>query len=93
MKSLHLKNKSLNISTSSTTIVGINPRRRYILIQNRSLTESIYITFGGDDATVSLGVMLPPTASYESTLELKSEIKGITEANDADIIVVSDQLD
>ena len=90
MKSLYLKNRILNITQSSTLMVNLNPRRRYILIQNKSPTEPIYITFGDDDATVELGIILPPNASYESTLELRSAVRGITESNDADIVIVSD---
>lgn len=92
MKTIDPRNHRIELTnTESRTIVGYAPKRRYLIIQNRSTTDNLYIQFG-EDATVDTGLLVSPLGSYETTLECMCAIHGITLDGDIHAIVITDQI-
>jgi len=67
---------TMNMGTTSGTVLAANPNRRYALFQNDSDT-AMYITFG-TPAVVSKGIRLNATGgSYEMTREKGNLYTGV----------------
>lgn len=52
------------IGVTSEIIVPANPRRAYVLVQNKSATDDMFINFG-QKATTFNGVIIIPRGNYE----------------------------
>lgn len=56
---------SHTISTTSSTLRSSNPNRRYLLIQNRSSTETLYVNLEGNTASTTSGLQIDPGGMLE----------------------------
>jgi hypothetical protein len=61
---------SFTTGTATTTAgakLAANSDRSYLLIQNKSATETIYARTDGTDATAANGIKIGPGGAYERT--------------------------
>lgn len=58
-------NAAATVTNASASLIAANAARKYLLIQNKDVSGSIYINFGAA-ATVANGVKIAPGGSYES---------------------------
>ena len=60
---------AVTVTNASGVILAANANRKYLLVQNRSLTGTVYINLNGATATTGTGgngIELLPKSSYES---------------------------
>lgn len=55
------------VTNASAQLLAANSFRRYLLIQNKDSTGSVYLIFGAGPATTANGVRIAPGGSYELT--------------------------
>jgi hypothetical protein len=72
----------------SSEVLPANPRLKYLLIQNRSTTQPLYVMYGAA-ATVTEGILIPAGGSYESNAEIISSVNFICDLTfTADYVVM-----
>lgn len=78
------------VTTTSGSIIGSKQDRRYLLIQNKSATGTIWLNFAGGLATTSNGVRIGPGESIEISGYVPiSDIWAIGDiASNPDVVVV-----
>jgi hypothetical protein len=78
------------VTNASAQLVAANTQRRYLLIQNKSQTGTIYVNLAGAAATVANGVLIGPGESLE--LEGYTPTNAVFAigdiANNPDVVVV-----
>lgn len=68
-----LENTSGQVGTTSVEVLPENYSRKYLLIQNKSTTDALYVTFK-NDASISNGLRIDPGAAYEPPYEVISRV-------------------
>lgn len=58
-------NAAATVTNASASLIAVNAARKYLLIQNKDASGSIYINFGAA-ATVANGIKIAPGGAYES---------------------------
>lgn len=82
-------NTQKTVTTTAAQLVASNANRKYLLIQNKDASGSIYVTFNAT-ATVANGVLIGPGASYELNSNVSTDsVSAIGSiASNANIVVV-----
>jgi hypothetical protein len=81
----------VTVTSASGVLLAANSARRYLLVQNRSLTGSIWINLNGIAATKANGIRIEPGGFYESNTAWVStaQIRAIGDiASNPDILVI-----
>jgi hypothetical protein len=73
---IHISGTATDVSAE---VLPANPRLRYLLIQNRSTTQPLYIMYGAP-ATVTEGILIEAGGSYESDAEIISSVNVICDS-------------
>lgn len=83
-----LENIPGQVSTTTVEVLPENYSRKYLLIQNKSTTDALYVTFEVD-ATISNGLRIDPGAAYEPPYEVISRVSLIGEGVGVDYVIVT----
>lgn len=82
-----LANQGGTVSTTSVKILDYFTNRSYLLVQNKSETAKLYLSFG-KAATVDNGIMIAPGTAYEPPFEVMSEVHIISDEADTDYVYI-----
>lgn len=90
VQSVGFANAQKTVTNASAQLIASNTARKYLLIQNKDASGSIWIVFGAVGATQALGVKIGPGANYELPGTVSTqEIRAIGDiASNANIVVV-----
>ena len=80
-----IQTQGYNVGTTPSIVVGSNPKRRTVTIQNLGAND-VYI--GGEDVTTTNGYKI--AANTALTLELSGELWAVTEATTENIRTLSE---
>lgn len=83
-----LQNIADTVGTTTVEALAKNSKRTYLLIQNKSAANDLYLTFG-EDATVSNGLLIPPGVAYEPPYEVVSSVNLISDSAGTDYLVIT----
>jgi hypothetical protein len=77
------------VTTASAVLVAAKSNRKYLLVQNKSLTGNIWLVFGAA-ATQALGIKVVPGGFYELNQAIPTqEIRAVGDiASNPDVVVV-----
>lgn len=78
------------VTNASAQLLAANLFRRYLIIQNKDATGSVYLKFGATAATTANGIRIAPGGAYEITgFAPTDQIQAIGDiASNANVIVV-----
>jgi hypothetical protein len=79
------------VTTTSAQLVAANANRRYLLVQNKSTSGTIYLNFAGAAATTANGLKIGIGEAYESSAAWVSsaQINAIGDiASNPDVVVI-----
>lgn len=83
-----LTNVNATVTNASASLLAANAVRKYLLIQNKDPSGSIYVNFGAA-ATVANGVLIGPGGSYEPSVIPTQQIFAIGSlANNPNVLTV-----
>lgn len=83
----NLSNVSGAASDVTAEVLGREPGRKYLLIQNTDATDTLYVQFGAV-ATLADGLQLAPGEKYEPPGEVVSSVNVIAEATKVPTYVI-----
>lgn len=83
-----LQNISDTVGTTTVEALAKNNKRTYLMVQNKSASNNLYLVFGAD-ATVADGILIPPGVAYEPPYEVISSVNLIADGAGTDYVVVT----
>lgn len=84
----NLQNISDTVGTTSVEALTLNNKRTYLMVQNKSAVNNLYLVFG-ETATVALGILIPPGVAYEPPYEVISAVHLIADNAATDYVIVT----
>lgn len=90
VQSSSFANTAKTVTSASGSLIAANTARKYLLVQNKDTSGSIYVNFGGGAATEGNGILIGPGGAYELNANMSTQgIQAIgTIPSNANILVV-----
>lgn len=83
-----LVNSSGTANGNNSEVLAKDTKRQYLLIQNKSDTENLFVAFD-QAATIANGLVIYPNTAYEPPYEVISGVNLITEGLDCDYVIIT----
>lgn len=73
VQSSSFANTAKTVTNATGSLVVSNTARKYLLIQNKDTSGSIYINFGAGAATAGNGILIGPGGAYELNANMSTQ--------------------